>query len=47
MWFNLAASGASDASNRDWWVKYRDLVATKMTPARIAARRMEREWKTK
>jgi hypothetical protein len=27
MWFNLAASGASDASDRDWWVKYRDLAA--------------------
>jgi hypothetical protein len=27
MWFNLAASGASDASDRDWGVKYRDLAA--------------------
>jgi hypothetical protein len=32
MWFNLAASGASDASVRDPSVKYRDLVAAKMTP---------------
>jgi uncharacterized protein len=47
MWFNIAAGaqGASDASVRDS-VKWRDLVATRMTPAQIAeARRMASEWK--
>ena len=43
MWFNLAASGAS---GHDWMIKYRDLVAAKMTPDQIAeAQRMAREWK--
>ena len=46
MWFNLAASGASDASDRDQSVKYLDLVAANMTPDQIAeAQRMAREWK--
>src|SRR5271165_4439770 len=45
MWFNIAAAGASDASVRDS-AKWRDLVATRMTPAQIAeARRMASEWK--
>ena len=47
MWFNIAAAaaGASDASVRDS-VKWRDLVATRMTPAQIAeARRMASERK--
>ena len=46
MWFNIAAAaaGASDGSGRDA-VKWRDLVATRMTPAQIAeAQRMAREW---
>ena len=46
MWFNIAAaaSGASDASVRDA-VKWRDLVATRMTPAQIAeAQRLARGW---
>ena len=48
MWFNIAAAaaGASDASVRDLSVKWRDLVATRMTPAQIAeAQRMASEWK--
>jgi TPR repeat protein len=47
MWFNIAAGaqGASDAWVRDLSVKWRDLVATRMTPAQIAeARRMASEW---
>jgi uncharacterized protein len=48
MWFNIAA-GAASASNawvRDLSVKWRDLVATRMTPAQIAeARRMASEWR--
>jgi hypothetical protein len=47
MWFNIAA-GASDASVRDLSVKWRDLVATRMTPAQIAeAQRIASEWKPK
>jgi TPR repeat protein len=47
MWFNIAA-GASDASIRDLSVKWRDLVATRMTPAQIAeAQRIASEWKPK
>jgi hypothetical protein len=49
MWFNIAAAaaGASDASVRDS-VKWRDLVAIRMTAAQIAeARRMASEWKPK
>jgi uncharacterized protein len=48
MWFNIAAgaAGASDAWVRDLSVKWRDLVATRMTPAQIAeARRMASEWR--
>ncbi len=47
MWFYIAAAaaGASDASVRDT-VKWRDLVATRMTPAQIVeAQRMVSEWK--
>jgi hypothetical protein len=47
MWFNIAAAaaGASDVSVRDA-IKWRDLVAARMTPAQIAeARRLAREWK--
>jgi uncharacterized protein len=50
MWFNIAAgaTGASDAWVRDLSVNWRDLVATRMTPAQIAeARRMTMEWKPK
>jgi hypothetical protein len=44
MWFNLAASGTSDASGRQLSVNYRDDVASKMTPAQIAeAQRMASE----
>jgi hypothetical protein len=45
MWFNLSASGASDASTRETSVKNRDDIAAKMTPAQIAeAQRMASEW---
>src|SRR5580704_8093641 len=46
MWFNIAAAaaGASDVSVRTA-VKWRDLVATRMTPAQVAeAQRLAREW---
>jgi TPR repeat protein len=38
MWFNLAASGATDASTRGTAVKSRDLVAARMTPPRSPRR---------
>jgi hypothetical protein len=43
MWFNLAgASGNADG------IKYRDIVAGKMTPDQIAeSERLTREWKPK
>jgi uncharacterized protein len=49
MWFNIAAAAAaadaSDVSVRDA-LKWRDLVATRMTPAQVAeARRLAAEWK--
>ncbi len=50
MWFYLAASrfSAPEAPYRDQAVKYRDIVASKMTPAQIAeAQRLVREWKPK
>ena len=46
MWFNIAAAaaGASDVAVREA-AKWRDLVATRMTPAQIAeGRRLAREW---
>ena len=46
MWFDIAAAaaGASDVSVRTA-VKWRDLVATRMTPAQVAeAQRLAREW---
>ena len=50
LWFNLAASrfSASKKELRDFTVKNRDTVATKMTPAQIAeAQKLAREWKPK
>ena len=47
MWFNIAAAGAGapDASVRDS-VKWRDLVATRMTATQIAeAQRLAQEWR--
>jgi TPR repeat protein len=45
MWFNLAASHASNASDRDMAAQSRDALAAKMTPSQIAeAQRMAREW---
>jgi TPR repeat protein len=42
VWFNLAASESDKAA------QYRDLVASKMTPAQIAeAQRLVQEWKPK
>jgi hypothetical protein len=44
MSFNIAAAAASDVSVRGA-VKWRDLIATSMTPAQIAeAQRLAREW---
>jgi hypothetical protein len=48
MWWNLAASRATDASLRNDATRNRNLVASKMTPAQIAeAQRMAREWTPK
>jgi uncharacterized protein len=48
VWFNLAASGASDAKLRDPAVKARDEAAAAMTPAQIAkAQRLANEWTPK
>jgi hypothetical protein len=45
MWYNLAASGASDNRTREEVVKARDAIAAKMTPAQIAdAQRLASEW---
>jgi len=47
MWLNLAeAHSGDDPFTHDAAVKYRDLVAAKMTPAQIAeAQRLASEWK--
>ena len=46
MWYNLAASLATDTPTRDEAAKNRDLLAAKMTPDQIAqAQRMASEWK--
>ena len=51
MWFNLAASGLPSSivpKDRDKAVKYRDIIASNMTPAQIAeAQKLAREWKPK
>jgi uncharacterized protein len=39
VWFDLAASGPSDASTRENSVNNRDLVASAMTPAQIGEAR--------
>jgi TPR repeat protein len=48
-WFNLAASSYDSAhqkEGRDQALKYRDVVAAKMTPAQIAeAQKLAREWR--
>jgi TPR repeat protein len=45
MWFNLSASRATEAEDRDSAAKNRDELAAKMTPDQIAeAQRMAREW---
>ena len=50
MWFNLTTSRypASEKEKREWAEIFRDIAATKMTPAQIAeAQRLAREWKPK
>jgi TPR repeat protein len=48
MWYNLAASGASDNRTREEAVKARDAIAAKMTSAQIAeGQRLAREWTPK
>ncbi len=48
MRYNLAASRFPPGEDRDKAVKYRDIVAAKMTPAQIAeAQKLAREWKPK
>ena len=47
-WANLAASRATDPKFRDLFVRGRDNIAAKMTPAKVAeAQRLAREWKPK
>ncbi len=48
MWVNLAASGFPPGKDRDTAVKYRNIVAKKMTPAQVSeAQKLAREWKPK
>ncbi len=48
MRYNLAASRFPPGEDRDKAVKYRDIVAAKMTPAQIAeAEKLAREWRPK
>ncbi len=48
MWYNLAASKFPPGEDRDKWVKSRDIVAKKMTPAQISeAQKLAREWRQK
>ena len=48
MWYNLAASKHPPGEYRDLAVKYRDIVAERMTPAQISeAQKLAREWKPK
>ena len=47
-WFDLAASRSSEDNWRDMAVKFRDAVASKITPEqRAEAQRFAREWKPK
>ncbi len=48
MWLNLAASRFPPGEGRYLAVKYRDIVAEKMSPAQISeARKLAREWRPK
>ena len=48
MWFSLAVDRATNAFMQGLAAKYRDRVATRMTPAQIAeAQKLAREWKAK
>ncbi len=48
MLFNLAASRLPPGENRDLAVKYRDIVAKRMTTAQISeAQKLAREWRPK
>ncbi len=48
MWYDIAASQFVGVKDREKAAKYRDDVASKMTPEQIAeAQRMAREWKPK
>ncbi len=48
MWLDLAASSFLPGEDRDHAVKYRDIVAEKMTPIQISeAQKLAREWKPK
>ena len=48
MWYNLAASRFSPGEDRDQAVKYREIVAEKMTPAQISeAQKLARKWRPK
>jgi uncharacterized protein len=48
MWLSLAAANALDKDGRDFAVRNRELVASKMTPAEIAeAQKLADEWRPK
>ncbi len=48
IWLNVAASSFPPGKDRDKAVKYRDIVAEKMTPAQISeAQKLAREWRPK
>ncbi len=48
MWYNLAASRFPPGEGHDRAVKNRDIVAEKMTPAKISeAEKLAREWRPK
>jgi len=47
-WYNLAAARSTDNDQRNEYIKLRDSLAVKMTPAQIAeAQKRAREWKPK
>jgi uncharacterized protein len=47
-WYNLAAASETDDKARETFIKNRDVLAAKMTPAQVAeARKLAREWKPK
>ena len=47
-WYSLAVANVTDDKERETFLKNRDMLAAKMTPAQIAeARKLAREWQPK